>query len=300
MFAHIVCTSLSEKRKLSTLVDVKKLFHIFLLFLSMNNTKRKEVLRQKILIFIQILIYTHRVIICLHKHAPNDVESKWVNVTSESKVINSNYQVIIMETLWSDCHECDFSITGEKKSWWRESIKEWSRTNGWIETPVMNGGNGICDGVMRTIVMLMATQWQPQDLTTIFLYFLRITFELSSKYKTIIAESFVGAQQGLGTKKGFMRWTKVWTMAWFVAFMWGERGKEHSPWQKNAAYPSGAIIQSWVRQESFNIWSKQKKDISHRKSRRNERSVRILFRITERWFWGWQSSQPSLSSCCWW
>ena len=43
-----------------------------------------------------------------------------------------------------------------------------------------------------------------------------MTFELLSKYSTEIGDKDVGVQQGLGTLKGFIRLTKVCTMAWLV------------------------------------------------------------------------------------
>lgn len=46
-----------------------------------------------------------------------------------------------------------------------------------------------------------------------FWYFFRITLELSSKYRTLMAAKVVGAQQGLGMECGFMRLIRVWTMA---------------------------------------------------------------------------------------
>lgn len=46
---------------------------------------------------------------------------------------------------------------------------------------------------------LVWSQWHPQALTTIFLYFFKMTLELSSKYRTEMAFSLVGAQHGLGT-----------------------------------------------------------------------------------------------------
>ena len=45
-------------------------------------------------------------------------------------------------------------------------------------------------------------QWQPQLFTTIFRYFFKMTLELSSKYRTEIPLSFVGAHHGSGTLKG--------------------------------------------------------------------------------------------------
>lgn len=51
------------------------------------------------------------------------------------------------------------------------------------------------------------SQWHPQALTTMFLYFLRMTLELSSKYSTEMPWSCVGAQQGLGTVSGLMKCT---------------------------------------------------------------------------------------------
>ena len=46
---------------------------------------------------------------------------------------------------------------------------------------------------------------------------------------------------------GLKRWTRVCTMAWFVAFICAFSGNEHSPLQQFAEYPSGAIIQSQAR-----------------------------------------------------
>lgn len=74
-------------------------------------------------------------------------------------------------------------------------------------------------------------QWQPQLFTTMFLYFFRITLLSSRKYKTEMAESFVGAQQGFGTLPGLTRCTNVCTIAWLVAFIWAFKGKLHSPLQ---------------------------------------------------------------------
>lgn len=74
-------------------------------------------------------------------------------------------------------------------------------------------------------------QWHPQLLTTIFLYFFRITLLSSKKYRTDIGDNLVGAQQGFGTFPGLTRCTNVCTIAWLVAFMWAFRGKLHSPLQ---------------------------------------------------------------------
>lgn len=52
-----------------------------------------------------------------------------------------------------------------------------------------------------------ARQWHPQARTTMFLYFFKMTLELSSKYSTEMAWSLVGAQHGFGTFSGFIRCT---------------------------------------------------------------------------------------------
>ena len=59
-----------------------------------------------------------------------------------------------------------------------------------------------------------------------------------------MGESSVGTQQARGTCEGLTELTRVWTIAWFVAFIWSANGNAHSPEQKCALNPGGATIQS--------------------------------------------------------
>lgn len=64
--------------------------------------------------------------------------------------------------------------------------------------------------LLRIISTWCRCQWQPQDRTTMFLYFFSMTLELSSKKSTEMAWSLVGAQHGFGTFSGFIRCTWKW------------------------------------------------------------------------------------------
>ena len=57
---------------------------------------------------------------------------------------------------------------------------------------------GMC--ALACLIRSFSFQWHPQLLTTMFRYFLRMTLDDSSKYRTEMPESFMGAQQGLGMR----------------------------------------------------------------------------------------------------